>query len=664
VNLVLGWALQVLILATGIYLFLTFLRTPRGGGIVRGLSLTLLIGALSVWVLARLLELEELQHLIAGMAGYVVVILAILFQPELRRGISRVGVHPIVGRLLRSRAPETISEVSRAMVSMAKRKRGALVAFEIDMPLGDYIQSGVEVDAAVHRIHLESIFHPGGALHDGAVIISKNRIASALCLFPLTENVEIAKSTGTRHRAALGLTDECDAVTVVASEETGDISICQNGEMRRKVPHNKLEEILRETLEAEDEREARRATDERPRGWKGVGRFLRSLYTADVTRKLVACGMAVGLIWVAHQNISVSRQISMRIRGQSDPQARPAPGEILVRLPGDDHNLVSPLEGQRIHLEATGTRGRMDRLESELQGLLVIDVALPTEGVDFPLEEVAWSRRDGRESRSLRIRWATPNRPRMRTERYGEKQITLEPRHVEVVDAELDPRFIARPDDIHFDPTSIALIGPAGAIAGLDGEELPVRLQPLVLGPLDTGDRKERLQLGARLRELGFEIKDLDTVHVTLPIDPAPRDLPPVEREIAVVCMSPEQQSELSRWSLPPATGTARFRIRTRGILPASAESGSEAVRERSAAVVRFVEENLDVFVDIADREPGGRQVPVRHAWRSDWREALALDLDALAGKVDLWVELETDAEVLLIERKQAESPGPPEENG
>ena len=233
--------LQALILGAGIYVALGFLRSTRGGGIVRGLVVALLFGAVGLWGLAELLRLEELGHILQSITGYVVVILVILFQPELRRGIAQLGEQALLGQRKRN---ETANEIAQAAIAMARRRRGALIAIERDFSLDAYVDNAVRVDGQVTRLLIESIFHPGSALHDGAIVLRGDRIAAAASLFPLTENLRISSSTGTRHRAALGLTEETDAVTLVVSEETGEIALCRSGEMQSNVSPDRLEAEL------------------------------------------------------------------------------------------------------------------------------------------------------------------------------------------------------------------------------------------------------------------------------------------------------------------------------------------------------------------------------------------------------------------------------------
>ena len=173
-----------------------------------------------------------------------VIVLVILFHPELRRGIMRLGDNALLARLFRSDRGAAVDQVVAAIVNMARDRVGALVAFEGNTPLDAYVERGVRVNAEVNRLLLESLFHEGNALHDGAVIVRGDRIEAAACILPLSENQEISKSTGTRHRAALGLSEETDALVIVVSEETSQISVALGGRLERDVGPERLRAIV------------------------------------------------------------------------------------------------------------------------------------------------------------------------------------------------------------------------------------------------------------------------------------------------------------------------------------------------------------------------------------------------------------------------------------
>lgn len=646
---------QILVLAAGIYIVLGFLSAQRGGGLVRGIVVALLVVTVGVWWLAKLAGFEELEHIIESMAGYAFIVFAIVFQPELRRGIAQLGVPRLIGRYLSKKRLETVPEVSAAVGSMARRRVGALIAFERDQPLDDFVQSGVPIDATVHRTLIESIFHPGGKMHDGAIVIRKDRVAAALCLFPLTENVEIAKSVGTRHRAALGLTDETDAVTIAVSEETGKIAVCQDGRMEPRVPAKELESVLRQALSAEG---AEAAGEDDGRTWtERLASAARTIFLTDAQRKLAALVVAAGLFYVAHQSITVEVASQLRVvASQPDGRAQPSGGELLIVLSDPELRLVEPSEAELIDIVAQGTRGEAEDVTEVLAGRLDVHLETPAQGVGFPLDDVTWTRVDG-VATSLDVRLATAGL-RLKAVRVARRSFPLDAGHLDVDATRLDPRFEARTAAVTFEPTTVTVEGPRASIDELGTAARPLVLETLQLAPDDRREIRVGLGLSPELVDAGFELFGVEAVIVTLPVDPAPQDLSVLEKEIAVVdtSMSP---GGLERWTLPSHGQTARYRIRTAGILPSGEEDPER--QHLSAAVRRFVEANLIVFVDVAeiDAAAGRRSVRIRHAWRRDWREALASEVEALDERARLDVVLESDLEVLLVEADTSESAPP-----
>ncbi len=241
--------IEILALTGFFYAVLRFLRSTRGFGVLRGLAVVVIGASLVFSVLSFWPGVPVLRHLLAQVAPWLVIILFILFQQEVRQGISRFGRGRWF-RLLASPAAtsETIAVVSNAAQRMAKERIGALIAFQREVSLAPWRENAVEVDAPVSAILLETIFFPGSPLHDGAVVIHNDTIQAAACLLPLSDAGMGLGRLGTRHRAALGLSQETDSVTLVVSEETGKISLCSGGEMFRALSPEKLEETLRELL--------------------------------------------------------------------------------------------------------------------------------------------------------------------------------------------------------------------------------------------------------------------------------------------------------------------------------------------------------------------------------------------------------------------------------
>jgi diadenylate cyclase len=237
--------IDILVVAFIVYQILMLIRGTRAVQLVIGLGV--LFGA---YVLSRWLGLYTLQWLLSYVGLVVPIALLILFQPELRRmleqlgrgGVSLVGLTP--HGLDRESAIRLVNDVARAARVLASRKIGALMVLERQVGLEDLVETGIRVDAVVTVQLLISIFFPNTPLHDGALIVRGNRVAAAGCLLPLSERPGISRALGTRHRAAIGVTEETDAVAVVVSEETGTISVAQEGRLSRGLTEEELKVIL------------------------------------------------------------------------------------------------------------------------------------------------------------------------------------------------------------------------------------------------------------------------------------------------------------------------------------------------------------------------------------------------------------------------------------
>ena len=236
---------DILVVTIIVYQVLMLIRGTRAVQLVSGLAV--LFG---VYVVSRWLGLYTLQWLLGYVGLVVPIALLILFQPELRRmleqlgrgGVSLVGLSP--HGLDREAAIRLINDVTRAARVLGSRKIGALVVLERQVGLQDVIDTGIRVDGVVTVQLLINIFYPNTPLHDGALIVRGNRVAAAGCLLPLCERPGLARGMGTRHRAALGITEDTDAVAVVVSEETGTISLAQEGRVRRGLTEEELKVAL------------------------------------------------------------------------------------------------------------------------------------------------------------------------------------------------------------------------------------------------------------------------------------------------------------------------------------------------------------------------------------------------------------------------------------
>jgi diadenylate cyclase len=239
--------LEIFILFLLLYSIIRFVREGRGGGILKGLAFLIAAGIVLLFVLVKQLELPVLDKLFEEFLPISLTALLIIFQPELRMGLIRLGQNPLVGTFLKS-DDRVIEEVVKAVTRMAKDRVGALIAIQREIELGAYAEGRAQIDAEVSAELLETIFWPGSSLHDGGVVIRKDRIASAGCLFPLSDNPELSTRLGTRHRAAVGISEQSDALVVVVSEERGEISVAIGGTLNQNVSSEVLEEILEEHL--------------------------------------------------------------------------------------------------------------------------------------------------------------------------------------------------------------------------------------------------------------------------------------------------------------------------------------------------------------------------------------------------------------------------------
>ncbi len=242
--LVNGWqhALEILILAVLIYYASRFLRGTRGWPVVIGLVVTLV----ALFALTKVLNLAVLRWLLGEASTISAIAVLIIFQPELRRLLAELGNLPLFATTHEQR--ENIEVIIQTVERLAEVKIGALIAIEQSIQLQEAVESGVKVDCEATPEMLETIFFPNNAIHDGGVIIQGDRIAQAACIFPLTQRQDLNKSLGTRHRVAIGLSEETDAVIVVVSEENGMVSHAYKGQLVRGVTLEELRSFLTSVL--------------------------------------------------------------------------------------------------------------------------------------------------------------------------------------------------------------------------------------------------------------------------------------------------------------------------------------------------------------------------------------------------------------------------------
>lgn len=235
-------ALEILILAVIIYYVLTAVRGTRGFSILTGFVVVLL----TLVLVSSLLELAVLRFLLGTFSAFLAVAVLIIFQPELRRLLAQLGNMPLFQTSHEAR--ENIEVIIQTVERLSEVRIGALIAVEQSIQVQESVESGIPVHCVATPEMLESIFFPNNAIHDGGVVIKGDRIAFAACIFPLTRRQDLNKSLGTRHRAAIGLSEETDAVVVVISEETGQVSYAYQGQLIRGVSLVELRSFLTSVL--------------------------------------------------------------------------------------------------------------------------------------------------------------------------------------------------------------------------------------------------------------------------------------------------------------------------------------------------------------------------------------------------------------------------------
>lgn len=228
---------DILLVAFVIYEGLMVVRGTRAGHVLIGM-----LAMVGIYGIATLAGLEALRSVLSFIVPYIGLATIVLFQSEIRRTLARIGRKNWFGFGRGFRGPEALSEILLAVDQFAREKTGALIVFERDIGLRTFIESGVTLDAKISRDLLLSIFQPGLPLHDGAVILQKDRIAAAACFLPLTIGPSL--KLGTRHRAAIGITEETDCLSLVVSEETGRISIAAFGELIQGIELPEVQERI------------------------------------------------------------------------------------------------------------------------------------------------------------------------------------------------------------------------------------------------------------------------------------------------------------------------------------------------------------------------------------------------------------------------------------
>lgn len=250
--------IEIIIIAFLVYHLMLWIKNTRAWTLFKGIIVVLLFA-----LIAYLLELNTILWIFKNSINVLIIGLVIIFQPELRRALEQLGRKNIVSSIFgvgfssteedRKSSNQCINEIVRAAFEMAKVKTGALIVLEKDVLLNEYERTGIPLDSVVSSQLLVNIFEHNTPLHDGAVFIRNNRIVAATCYLPLSDNMELSKALGTRHRAAVGISEVSDSLTIVVSEETGSVSLAQDGKLMRDLTQDTLKKQITESMSRKTE---------------------------------------------------------------------------------------------------------------------------------------------------------------------------------------------------------------------------------------------------------------------------------------------------------------------------------------------------------------------------------------------------------------------------
>lgn len=248
----LGDVLEILIIALLVYYVLVWMKATRAWTLLKGLIVICVF-----LLLASILRMNTIIWMAQNVLGFAITALVVILQPELRRALEELGKKNILASVIpfdpgkkeeEGFSEKTINEIAKACVEMGKVRTGALIVIEQQVSLREYERTGIDVDGLVTNQLLINIFEHNTPLHDGAVIIRGNRIVSATCYLPLSDNLELSKELGTRHRAGVGISEVTDSLTVIVSEETGKISVAYEGQLSRNLDAESLRTCLQQIL--------------------------------------------------------------------------------------------------------------------------------------------------------------------------------------------------------------------------------------------------------------------------------------------------------------------------------------------------------------------------------------------------------------------------------
>ncbi len=239
--------IEIIIIAIVLYQVMGWFKKSRAWTLFKGIAVLALC-----WLVAAVFDLNTILWIFRNTISVGIIAIIIIFQPELRRALEQLGKQNFIATLFDSSSSEkrerfttkTMNELIKAAFEMSKNKTGALIVIEQNVALGDYERTGIPIDAVVSSQLLVNIFEHNTPLHDGAVIMRNNRIVAATCYLPLSDSLEINKELGTRHRAGIGISEVSDSMTIIVSEETGDVSVAVGGELFRGLDSDNLRKKL------------------------------------------------------------------------------------------------------------------------------------------------------------------------------------------------------------------------------------------------------------------------------------------------------------------------------------------------------------------------------------------------------------------------------------
>ncbi|MEM9379398.1 MAG: diadenylate cyclase [Planctomycetota bacterium] len=644
---------QILVLTVGIHVVLSFLRTTRGSGLIRGVAVAMVVIFGGLLGVARFFDLNELDFIVESVSGFVVVILAIVFQPELRRGIVSIGENPLLRRVIGSRGADVVDEVAAACVAMAKRKQGALIAFERQNSLDPYAQTAARIDSRVQRDLLDTIFYTGSALHDGAVIIREGRIACAMAILPLSENDQLASSVGTRHRAALGLTEETDAVVVAVSEETGLISVFQGGQMERRVVRDELADVLRARLGGDDIAEPSKSKRPSP-----AARVLHAL-VANPGQKLMSLLLAVGLFVLAFRSVTTSETFGVEVRVEAGADARTtlSRGTLRFVLPSESLHVAAPAPATTFEIEVTAAHADFAEIAGGIGGVLQIEPGWIGTEVQVPADKITWGVEGARGN--LDVRFKKPESLVLRIEEYGNAVVRpsiASFRPVEDGDTleGLTPPAgkEVEPTSLEFNPPSVLLRGPKDEIARLAADPTQLHFEDITLEKESEFGFVERVRLE---RSAHPEIVLDGDLFLRGRLRQLEKLVTQVELDVALLSFDTEKAA--SPPPFDPPTATVTVLIKTRNLFPDSLDESTRIAM--LTELLQFVRARGRVFVDVDAVDVNSNRASVEVGdldpiWRSELTTFFLTAKDDPTASLRLEID-EADRTIVLTPRAPAD---------